>query len=129
MHWLFQSVPKRYDLAKEMREGAIETWLVTRFMDSIKRGDIVFFWMAGSPDIRGLYGWGKVISECPQYSKGWGYGVDVKYEKKLTVHIPAGEVKRLPSFADFVLFKTAIGTNFRLSEEQAADLFKLVKAR
>ena len=129
MNWLFQSVPKRYDLSKEMREGATETWLVTRFMDQIKRNDIVFFWMAGPLEIRGLYGWGKIVSESPEYHKSWGYGVDVRYEKKLPNHIPVDAVKALASFENFVLFKTAIGTNFRLSEHQAKDLFDLISAR
>jgi predicted RNA-binding protein with PUA-like domain len=112
-----------------MEQGATETWLVTRFIDEIKKGDTVFFWMAGPPDVRGLYGWGKVIGEKPEYESGWGYGIDVKYVRKFPRHIPFIDVKSISSFSDFVLFKTAIGTNFRLSDSQTRDLIDLISQR
>jgi len=43
MNWIFQAVPKRYDLKTEMKQGDSETWLVTRFRDEMKKGDLVFF--------------------------------------------------------------------------------------
>jgi hypothetical protein len=95
-------------------------------MEEFRRDDIVFLWMGGPPEVRGLYGWGRIVSDAPRYYKDWGYGIDVQYENKFERHIPFNAVKTLPSFSDYVLFKTAIGTNFRLSDEQAADLKKLI---
>jgi predicted RNA-binding protein with PUA-like domain len=126
MSWLFQSVPKRYDLASEMKSGQTETWLVTRYGSELKKGDIVFLWMAGPPAVRGLYGWGRIADETTRYYKNWGSGIDVHYEKKFTEHISFSEVRALKSFADHVLFKTAVGTNFRLSSQQTEELRKLI---
>jgi len=126
MNWLFQSVPKRCNLAERMRQGETETWLVTRYMDEIKRGDLVFLWMGGPPEVRGLYGWGRTVSDAPSYFKGWGFGVDVLYERKFTSHIPFDIVKALPTLTEYILFRMAVGTNFRLSEEQTSDLKRLI---
>jgi len=129
MSWLFQSIPKRYNLASEMKAGQIETWLVTRYMDEIKRGDLVFLWMAGEPAIRGLYGWALVSDDKPRFYRDWGYGIAVHYKRKFSTHIPFSEVRSLESFADFVLFKTAIGTNFKLSSEQTKAITDLIRRK
>jgi hypothetical protein len=123
--WLFQAVPKRYNLEEELHAGRTETWLVTRFAREIEKGDLVFLWMAGSPEVRGLYGWGRVVDDGPRFYKDWGNGVAVRYEKRFPTHIPASEVRSLGSFADHVLFKTAIGTNFRLTAAQRDELGEL----
>lgn len=126
MSWLFQSVPKRYNLAKEMKAGATETWLVTRYGNELKEGELVFFWMAGDPSIRGLYGWGRIAADQPRYIKGWGNGIKVHYKYKFPEHISFEKVRDLPSFADHVLFKMSVGTNFKLSGPQTSDLKKLI---
>ena len=56
--FIFQSVPDRYDLRREFRVGKSDTWYATRYRNEMKAGDIVFFWMRGEEDSRGLYGWG-----------------------------------------------------------------------
>lgn len=127
MSWLFQSIPRRYNLKDKMQAGESETWLVTRYMDEMKKGDLVFLWMAGPPEIRGLYGWGRVSDDKPRFFKDWGYGIAVRYERKFRDHILFSEVKALWAFSDFVLFKTAIGTNFKLSDEQTEALTDLIR--
>jgi len=109
-----------------MQQGKTETWLVTRYIDEIKRGDLIYFWMGGEPNIRGLYGWGRVVSDAPKYFKDWGFGIDIEYQIKFKTHIPYNRIKELPSFYDYILFKTAIGTNFRISDKQANDLKKII---
>jgi hypothetical protein len=118
MVWIFQAVPKRYDLRTEMEEGGRETWLVTRYGDEMKRGDIVYFWLAGKPGIRGLYGWGRIASDGPKERKGWGKGVDVKYEKVFASHIPSSSLASRPELRDHLLFRVGVGTNFKVTAEE-----------
>ena len=126
MSWLFQSVPKRYDLATNMKAGKTETWLVTRYGNELKKGDVVFLWMGGEPSVRGLYGWGRITGSATRYYKDWGSGIDVHYREKFPHHIPYTHVRALKSMAEHVLFKTAVGTNFKLTDEQTEDLRRLI---
>lgn len=125
-YWIFQSVPQRFDLRKGLIEGKQDTWDATRYLNLLKPGDIVFFWQAGSEDIRGVYGWGKVISQ-PYIKPGWTkHGIDVKYEKRLHPHISVKEIKPIPSLKDMLILRTAQATNFLLSEAEARAISKLM---
>lgn len=128
MGWLFQAIPKRYNLAR-IEPKATETWLVTRYGDEMRRGDLVFLWMAGASETRGLYGWGRIAEDAPRYYKNWGYGIDVRYEQRFARHIPHDEVRALPSLADFILFRVAIGTNFKLDERQTGEISALIRRK
>jgi hypothetical protein len=122
MDWIFQAIPNRYDLREKMISGETGTWLVTRYKDKIKAGDIVYFWLAGNIESRGIYGWGRVVGDGVEYYKDWGHGVDVKYEKVLPNHISSSEIKNLSNMSEHVLFRMAVGTNFTLTQEQAEEL-------
>lgn len=128
MDWIFQAIPRRYDLRTEMKTGNKETWLVTRYKDKMKRGDIVFMWQAGPAEIRGVYGWGRIVGREPHYYERWGHGVDVQYEKVFPNHLSSDAVRALPAFADHVLFKMAIGTNFELTPDQKGALVRLIES-
>ena len=129
MAWLFQAVPKRYDLVTRMKEGETETWLTTRYREEMKRGDLVFMWSAGSSDRRGLYGWGRIISDQSKYYDGWGHGIDVHYEKVFPERLASDSVGNLSAFARHVLFKMPIGTNFKLEADQTQQLVDLISER
>lgn len=126
MNWIFQAIPKRYDLRKEMKEGHTETWLVTRYRDEMSRGDIVFFWLAGPSEIRGLYGWGQIIGKKPKYFENWGYGIEVKYKKVFPTHISSSKLQKLPNLSKHVIFKMAVGTNFNLTDRQADEIKNII---
>ena len=68
--FLFQSAPEQYDLRKELRPGEFDNWHATRYRMEMHPGDIVFFWMGGDQNFRGLYGWGEITSE-PYIKPEW----------------------------------------------------------
>lgn len=129
MNWIFQAITKRYDLRKELAKGVVETWLVTRFRDEMRAGDIVFLWSAGSKDIRGIYGWGRIDDNEPRFHRNWGYGRKVKYEVVLPARLPFDEIKDLPEMTDHIIFRSAVGTNFRLEEVQAKSISNLIEEK
>ena len=87
--------------------------MVTKYREEIKYNDTVFFWQAGPPEIRGMYGWGVVVGDVKRF-KDWGYGVPVKYEKIFKQHISVTAFQKEPLLQKHVLLRMPIGTNFRL---------------
>lgn len=126
-YWIFQSIPQRFNLQIELIEGKKDTWYATRYLNLLKSGDLVFFWQAGSENIRGLYGWGKIASSPylkPEWTK---HGIDVKYEKRLEPHISVNKIKSDPELKDMLILRTAQATNFLLSPDEARAISKLIK--
>jgi pyruvate formate-lyase/glycerol dehydratase family glycyl radical enzyme len=116
--WVFQAIPKRYDLRTKMEANHIETWLVTRYREEMSKGDVVYFWLAGDETTRGIYGWGKIVSSEARYYPDWGYGIDVKYEKVYEHHIPSSKLGEYSALTTHPLFRMPIGTNFKLTKQQ-----------
>ncbi len=126
MGWIFQAIPKRYDLRERMKAGETETWLVTRYRDEMNKGDLVFFWLAGPPEIRGIYGWGRILGKV-EFFEGWGHGVEINYEAVLPERLPSEELKQLDILGEHLIFRMAVGTNFKLSAEQTSTLCRFIE--
>lgn len=127
MHWIFQAIPKRYDLREKMKEGEREVWLVSRYRNQMKAGDIVFMWLAGRPEIRGLYGWGRITEKEPKYYEDWGHGIEISYERFFQEHVPSDLIKALPEFSGHMLLKMPMGTNFAIDDQQFTALVGLIE--
>lgn len=126
-YWIFQSVLTRFDLRKGLIEGKKDTWDATRYLNLLKPGDLVFFWQAGSEDVRGIYGWGKVDSE-PYIKSGWEkHGIDVKYEKRVDPHLSVKQIKATTALQNMLILRTAQNTNFLLTRDEAQAISKLLK--
>ena len=126
--WLFQGVPERYDVSEKLVEGKLETWLVTRFREDIKPGDIVYFYRAGQKEKRGIYGWGVIQGE-PVYFQDWGWGISVLYKKKFSPCLSASELASDPVLSQHLIFRMPVGTNFRVSDEEASALDTLIRQK
>jgi len=126
--WIFQGVPTRYDVAEKLKEGTEETWLVSRFREEIAVGDIAYLWRAGEQNKRGIYGWGTIIGKPKQY-EGWGWGVPIRYEKRFPQHLRARELGSNPDFKEFLLFRMSVGTNFKVTKDEANALNRLIKEK
>jgi hypothetical protein len=61
--WIFQSKPSQTDLRTELRVGAVDQWMATRYRSEMRDGDVVYFWLAGNANIRGVYGRGRIVGE------------------------------------------------------------------
>ena len=81
-YWIFQAIPERYDLREHFpKDDASDkeaTWYATRYRSQMEPGDLVFFWLGGDEQIRGIYGWGHLTSKA-YIKKNWdSYGVVVR---------------------------------------------------
>lgn len=125
-HWIFQSKPERYDLRDpgNMVPGTNDTWIASRYRTEMRPGDLVFFWMSGSADERGIYGWGR-LSGRPR-PDGDGHIVDIRYERRLTHHLPAQHIAAERGLADLLILRIAIGTNFLINRQEAQHIARLL---
>ncbi len=126
-YWIFQAVPKRYDLRKEMEEGNVVTWYATRYRSRMTSGDLVFFWLAGPEEIRGIYGWGRLVSRPHREPEWESYAVDVRFEKVLKPHLTVKEIREHPVLENLVILRAPQGTNFLLSDEEGRILMDLIR--
>jgi len=123
--FIFQSVPDRYDLRKELEEGRRDIWYATSYRQQMSPGDYVFFWMGGDENTSGLYGWG--ILESDAYPSWDSYGVDVRYIVKFTSPILAKVIKSDPDLKKLLIFRAPHATNFLIDLEDAKKLLRLIK--
>jgi hypothetical protein len=127
--FIFQSIPDRYDLDKEIVPGKHDTWYATRYRKKMQIGDIVFFWMAGADARKGLYGWGVLESE-PYIKDNWdSYGVDVVYKEKFGQKISKRALHADETLKSTLLFRAPQATNFLLTENEATALINLTRSR
>ena len=127
--FIFQSVPDRFDLESEVVEGKKDAWYATRYRKKMKVGDIVFFWMAGADERKGIYGWGVIVSE-PYIRHDWqSYGVDVIYKKKFGKKLSKRILHSDSILRNMLLFRAPQATNFLLTDEESRALIDLTKIR
>lgn len=126
-YWIFQAIPERYDLRSALVEGREVTWYATRYRSYMSPGDLVFFWLGGPEEIRGIYGWGKLTSQ-PYVKPAWdSHGVDVRYEKRLASHVPAGKIRSDPDLQNLLILRAPQATNFRLSHDEARAISSMIE--
>jgi len=130
MSFIFQAIPERYDLRERLEEGKRVAWVASRYMDQMKVGEVVYFWLAGNISHRGLYGWGK-ISGAPVPDEASGYRVEVQYRRNFLAHeprrhIPSETVAADPVLGGHLLFRMPIGTNFLLTDQEDTALRNLI---
>jgi hypothetical protein len=125
-YFIFQSVIDQYDLRK-MQEGRTVTWLASRYRQEMSLGDLVFFWLGGPDDVRGIYGWGRLVSEVVLSDDE--YGVKVRYERRLNSYIAIEKIKQVDVLRKMLIVRVPQATNFRLSKEEAEAIAGLIEAR
>ena len=127
--WIFQSVPERYDLRDPalLRERTDDTWYATRYRNDMQPGDLVFFWLAGEEEIRGVYAWGRLTSK-PYWESDWdSYGVNVRYEHRIEPHISVQAIRENRILSEMLILRAPQATNFLLSREQARELVSMIQ--
>lgn len=125
--FIFQSMPERFDLREKLKPGNKDTWYATRYRNKMKTGDIVFFWMGGNKRFRGLYGWGKLISE-PYIKDNWKtYGIDVEYIEKFFKPITSSKIKDDIELSRLLIFRAPQATNFFVEPSELKKLVRLLK--
>ena len=126
--FIFQSLPDRLDLRTKLIPGTKDTWYATRYRSEMKAGDLVFFWMGGDDRFRGIYGWGKIISEPYKKSSWDSYGVDVEYIHKFSSPITSSYLKNDPDLKNLLIIRAPQATNFIVDDFQYKKLIKVIKS-
>jgi hypothetical protein len=119
--WIFQSKPSQTDLRKDLKVGAVDVWMATRYRSEMRDGDVVYFWLAGGADIRGVYGRGRIVGEPFRDDDGTP-GIKVKVEKRYREPLGVSEIRKDKKLQELDILRIPIGTNFRLTKEQSAAL-------
>jgi hypothetical protein len=127
-YWIFQSLADRYDLRdpSKIRQGGAHFWYTSRYRTEMNPGDVVFFWLAGDPDYRGIYGWGELTS-TPYVNRDGAFVVDIVFKERLENYISVHEIVANPELADLLILRIPIGANFLITRPQARAIARLIK--
>jgi EVE domain len=125
-YWIFQSTIERQDLRSTLREGKDDTRLASRYRQQMSPGDLVYFWLAGPEELRGIYGWGTLLA-APYFDEGrQEFRVAIRYDRRLETHLPAAQIRGSPTLQGLMIFRAPQATNFNLSEDEAKAIADLM---
>jgi WD40 repeat protein len=123
-YWIFQS-KDRSDVTESIHEGVGDTWLASQYRQQMSEGDLVFFWLGGPSEIRGIYGWGTLASSSQRSDDR--FEVKVRYERRLSTHLSAQRIRENNDLAGLPIFRQPQGTNFILTREDAQGLAAMME--
>jgi hypothetical protein len=127
--FIFQSTQDRFDLRSKLGTGERKTWRATRYQSLMDIGDLIFFWMGGEPEIRGIYGWGKLTSK-PYTRANWDtHGVDTVCDHRLDPPLLARELVNDPQLRNMLILRAPVGSNFLLNLEETSRLASILSLR
>lgn len=150
--WIFQSNPKTYDILNALGSGdelnsEHSTWLIKRYKEKIKKGDIALIWMSNTSSKAhdsGIYAVADIITN-PEYmgssSKYWIADNDIKKESKnlrvklsykillLNNPILREELKSVQKLGKMHIFRQPQGTNFSVRQSEWGIISKIIKER
>ena len=122
--FLFQATADHYPLGVTPSPGSTIWWRAQRYRSLMRPGILVFFWQAGGEAVRGLHGWGRVISE--PYRHGDDFRVDVSFDCRIKPHVPASVIRSEPILRDHPIFTVRVGSNFLLDENEVMAITALI---
>lgn len=144
--WIFQANPQRYRFYEALCDECLkkDTWLVSRFSDEIKVGDIGLIWKARFE--RGIYAVGRIVAapqimkELPESSKYWvdpsdrgkeALRVIISYQLKLTLAtaLTGEELKRTSGLQNMTILRQSQGTNFKVKPSEWQIIRDLLKRK
>ncbi|MGA2385184.1 MAG: EVE domain-containing protein [Candidatus Bathyarchaeia archaeon] len=144
--WIFQANPLRYRFYDALCNENLkeDTWLVNRFSDEIRVGDIGLIWKARFE--RGIYAIGRIISaprmmkESPESTKYWASVSDrgkealrvvINYQLKLTLvtALTSKELRKIPGLQNMTIFRQSQGTNFKVTSSEWKIISDLLKRK
>ncbi|NBT36622.1 MAG: EVE domain-containing protein [Actinobacteria bacterium] len=126
--WIFQSDPERFDLLADWEEGDVGSWSANQKPQEMRNGDRVVFRISGKS--AGLYGVGEIVSECYEAPNEFGsWKVDVRYDYLIEPPIPKDEITAHRALSKVSALRGRQGTNFMLSDTDAAKLFDFIESR
>ncbi len=144
--WIFQGNPLVYRVYESLCDESLkeDTWLVSRYAEEIRIGDIALIWKARRAS--GIYAVGEIISnpqmmrELPESSKYWIKESDkgkkalrvlisYKLRLRLTDALFKDELARMPELKNMQVLRQSQGTNFRVTALEGDAIQRLLKER
>jgi len=125
-YWIFQSVIEQYDLRESLQEGKTVSRRASRYRQQMSPGDVVFFWLGGPDDVRGIYGWGTLLSTPHPTAEGQQFKVDVRYDKRLKTYVSVKRIRQLDELQNILILRAPQATNFILSKDEARAIASLM---
>lgn len=123
--WIFQGTPDRYDLLEgnRLEPGHVTRWTVSQHKKDIRGGDFVFLWRAkGNTSVeRGIWGWGVAEADAVEDDK-----MPVRVVARFPSAVKASAMER--GLRGLSILKSPQGTNFKVTDEEAALLAPLIEA-
>jgi predicted RNA-binding protein with PUA-like domain len=143
--WIFQANPQRFDILNALADDEMkeDVWLVARYKDRIKKGDIGIVWMCGKDS--GIYALAEIMNspefmEEPKISTKYWMSDDDKEQIRLRVKLKytlkllnnpilREELKSIPELKDMAIFRQPQGTNFPVTQDEWKVISDLIKER
>lgn len=126
--WIFQSNPSKFDLLANWGDGDIDDWTANQMRREMKNDDLVYFRISGPK--AGLYGQGKLLSECfPSATEKGTWRVEVRYDSLIEPPLLRAETDAHPALKDYRPLKGLLATNFLVPPDIADELFALLSSR
>lgn len=132
--WIFQANPNRYDIFNALLNPALneQGWMVKRYKEEIKQGDIALIWMSGKK--AGIYAVAEITSnpifmvDPPEEEKYWTTEQD-KGRSRLRVKIKIiknlvnspilrEEIKSAEGLENLSILRFSQGTNFPVTNDE-----------
>ena len=126
MPFIFQAKPTIYDVSARLKPDLQVGWIASRYREQMKKGEIVYIWGAGEVQRRGIYGWGEITSDGPFVDTHGTYRVAVTYRKVFPRPVLVRELRDHPQLRDLLILRSAMGTNFPVTDEEHAALREVV---
>lgn len=140
-NWLFQSNPKYYEIDKAIRELKTIVWKVSSYQKEIKPGDPVFIWKSGADG--GILALGEIMDNphempTPEAEKkylterGQGmtagkFSATVQIKKLVEPILSKDKITNNLALANLSVLRFANASNFRVTEEQALEINKMIE--
>ena len=99
----------------------------TADLQQMSAGDLVFFWLGGPENVRGIYGWGTLLSKPEFTDDRDAYRVRVRYDRRLGTHLPVAKIRLVDQLKNLLILRAPQATNFILSGEEAQAIADLME--
>jgi hypothetical protein len=127
-YWIFQANPKYYDIDQALQDRVVDfKWMVKRYKDRIKVGDVGYIWKSGSDG--GIVAVTEVIGNPKLYSGEEPEDVPrVPLEIKEVLERPIlrSDLTKHPILSNLMIIRSPQGTNYPLTAEEAKSIENLI---
>ena len=138
-YWIFQCNPEKFNINMVLEEGRECSWVVTRYKDDIKEGDLGFLWVSGEK--AGIIAGFEVLSPSSKEINetdptGWISGEEEKSQERCLIKIidiyeeisvTRTKLQKTNFGKNLSIIKNPQGTNFKISKDEYVKIDDMLK--